>query len=71
MSDFMPVSKPVRFTDPRLLVDVMVFFDERKMYRHVICCFNFADQYKHSSVDPQKIPEALTLVQKAHQSLMT
>ena len=71
MTDFMPVSKPVRFTDPRLLVDVMVFFDERKMYQHVICCFNFAEQNKHGSVDPQRIPEALTLVQKAHQCLMT
>lgn len=71
MTDFVPVSKPVRFTDPRLLVDVMVFFDKRKMYRHAICCFNFAEQDKHRSVDPQSIPEALTLKQRAHKCLMT
>lgn len=70
MTDFVPVSKPVRFTDPRLLVDVMLFFDERKMYRHVICCFNFAEQCNHRSVDPQSIPEAVTLVEKAHKCLM-
>lgn len=72
MTDFVPVPKSsqVRFTDAQLLIDVLVFFADRKMYRHVVCCFDFALQHKTKTVDPTKVSEAVSLVNLARAHLI-
>lgn len=68
-SGYVPVHPTVAFTDPRLLEDVLKFFDKNEMYRHVMCCFEFAQQEKHRGVDPTTIPKAVEVYKKAQKHL--
>ena len=61
--------RPIRFTDPALLVDVLAFFDRTGAYGHVADVYDFALAARHRALDPANVPAAVKLAKKAHQHL--
>lgn len=63
--------RPIHFTLPMLLTDVLAFFEQQHLYAHVVDCFVHAQRTQNApgAVHPETLPEAVACVTRAREKL--
>ncbi|KAI3628265.1 hypothetical protein CBS14141_002266 [Malassezia furfur] len=64
---------PVPIATPKMLVDILAFYDKHGQYTRVLDCYEHAERTQHTpgAVRPEAVPEAVAYVDQARKHIAT